>query len=277
MVTLEFEGRELVRLAAAKEAEVYVWDDDKVVRLLRREDGMGQLEREEVAMQTVAGLGGPAPATHGTVTIAGRPGLIMDRLHGSDLASMVLRQPWRAAAFGHVLGDTQARLNEIRAPEEAESMRDLLLRSILANPSLADDLRVMAKEALEGLPDGDRVCHGDFHPANVIIDRKHGPVVIDWPNACRGDYHGDVARTLLLLRHATPPEMPAFARPLLAAVRARSVPAYLRAYRRRLPLDPSLVRLWQVAWAARRFSEGLPHEHAAMERVIRRGGDRIPA
>jgi aminoglycoside phosphotransferase (APT) family kinase protein len=41
------------------------------------------------------------------------------------------------------------------------------------------------------MPDGDRLCHGDFRLINVsgqVLDL----VVIDWPNACRGDPAADV-------------------------------------------------------------------------------------
>ena len=42
------------------------------------------------------------------------------------------------------------------------------------------------------------VCHGDFHPLNVLV-APGGPAlhVIDWTNAGVGDRHGDIAWTLL--------------------------------------------------------------------------------
>ena len=35
---------------------------------------------------------------------------------------------------------------------------------------------------LDTLPDGQRFCHGDYHPGNVILT-KAGPIVIDWMTA----------------------------------------------------------------------------------------------
>ncbi|MFC2013409.1 phosphotransferase family protein [Chloroflexota bacterium] len=51
-------------------------------------------------------------------------------------------------------------------------------------------------EALEQLPDGSAVCHGDFHPRNIIISSR-GPVIIDWANATQGNPLADVAWILL--------------------------------------------------------------------------------
>ena len=45
---------------------------------------------------------------------------------------------------------------------------------------------------------GDRLVHLDLHPLNVILSDK-GPVVIDWPNAARGDGNTDVALTWVLI------------------------------------------------------------------------------
>jgi aminoglycoside phosphotransferase (APT) family kinase protein len=52
---------------------------------------------------------------------------------------------------------------------------------------------------LAGMPEGDRLCHGDFHPVNVMGETSR-PFVIDWPDACRGDPAADVCRSFLLLK-----------------------------------------------------------------------------
>jgi aminoglycoside phosphotransferase (APT) family kinase protein len=52
---------------------------------------------------------------------------------------------------------------------------------------------------------GDKLCHGDFHPANILCTAK-GPVIIDWSAATRGTPTGDVARTASLIRGAELPE-----------------------------------------------------------------------
>ena len=70
-------------------------------------------------------------------------------------------------------------------------------------------------DAIVDMPHGDRLCHGDFHPLNILGDTLD-PVVIDWLDARRGDPVADVCRSYLLLK-------------LHAAENAR---AYLDAYPR---------------------------------------------
>jgi hypothetical protein len=49
------------------------------------------------------------------------------------------------------------------------------------------------------MPDGDRLCHGDFHPMNILGELSQ-PVIIDWPDARRGDSAADVCRSCLLMK-----------------------------------------------------------------------------
>ena len=87
------------------------------------------------------------------------------------------------------------------------------------------------------------VCHGDFHPLNVIVNGDTA-TVIDWTDAGLGDAMGDVARTALLLRVAGV----ATAEPALRSVLRAAAPAlsrmYLRNYRQIAPFDPARFRLW---------------------------------
>ena len=97
----------------------------------------------------------------------------------------------------------------------------------------------MALEALNGLPDGDRLCHGDFHPGNCIIG-DDGMRVIDWPNAYAGDPDADVARTLLTLRVGDPPEgTMGIMRALIWVGRRIMIAYYQRGYRSVRPFERS--------------------------------------
>lgn len=42
------------------------------------------------------------------------------------------------------------------------------------------------------------LCHGDFHPLNALVDDQEHISVVDWTDACIGDRHHDVARTIAI-------------------------------------------------------------------------------
>ena len=54
---------------------------------------------------------------------------------------------------------------------------------------------------IRGLPDGNSVLHGDYHPGNVMITGVGEFVIIDLLNVCCGPKEYDVARTFFLLEN----------------------------------------------------------------------------
>ena len=48
------------------------------------------------------------------------------------------------------------------------------------------------------------VCHGDFHPLNVVVNQEHA-CVLDWTDAGLGPREADVSRTLLLINGRSQP------------------------------------------------------------------------
>jgi len=134
------------------------------------------------------------------------------------------------------------------------------LRHRLGSPLVPDDVRERTLERLDALPDGDRLLHGDFHPAN-LLRTGDGYVVIDWTNGMSGDPAADVARTVLLTGGGKLADDTAVIVRMIAPVARRVLLAgYLRAYARETPLDRDLVDRWLPVWAAARLSEDIEAE-----------------
>jgi len=124
---------------------------------------------------------------------------------------------------------------------------------------LTAELRAAVTARLLALPDGSAVCHGDFHPDNVILTRE-GPVIIDWMTAGHGNPDADVARTVLMLRHGQPMGASALQLKLIELLRQQLLSGYLRAYRSRRPCPDSAIEDWVPVIAAARLSEGIESE-----------------
>jgi aminoglycoside phosphotransferase (APT) family kinase protein len=115
-------------------------------------------------------------------------------------------------------------------------------------------------EALESLPDGDRLGHGDFHPGN-ILQTDEEVVIIDWPNVTSGDPTADYVRTDLMMRMGSIPEgAPLVIRYGAYFARGLMRSAYSRAYRGSRPIDRSLAELWLSPVMATRLCDDIPEE-----------------
>jgi thiamine kinase len=213
-----------------REAEVYAWGDDAVVKLYR--PGYVGHRAESVALARLDGHS-VAPRLIDIVGCDGRPGLVLERLGGSDMLELLQRQPWRVLDLARALAKARLAVHGVQAPGDLPDLRQVLAARI-EDAVLPPPLRAFALRVLGGLPTGDRLCHGDFHPGNVLVaaDRVS---VIDWANAARGVPEADHARTVLLLRWADPlPGTPLISRGLMTAGRFGVRPRLRADVRRRL-------------------------------------------
>jgi aminoglycoside phosphotransferase (APT) family kinase protein len=158
-------------LASGRDGDIFEFGPGLVLRKTR--DGR-KIEHEARIIQYVADHGYPVPAIKDVLDDG--TAIVMERIDGPLMVDAMLKPPWKMPAMLKTLGDLHDQLHEIPAPEWF--------------PQLPDG--------------GDRVVHLDLHPLNVIMSPR-GPVVIDWPNAARGEGISDAALTYVLL---TCPTMP---------------------------------------------------------------------
>jgi thiamine kinase len=262
-------------LAEGREAEVFLQADGTVLKLLRDPAHAWRVDAEAAALRALDADGYPVPAFVSTTTVDGRPGLVIGRVDGRNLLDQFGRRPLSIFATARVLGDLHAAMHRRAAPPELPSLRDVLRARVDEAGALPHDLRPRVLALLDGLPDGDRLCHGDLHPGNVL-GTADDPVVIDWGDATRGAPAADVARTWVLVRFgALPPGTPATTRALAGVGRRILLRGHRAAYRAAAPLDEALLARWQVVAAAARLWDPVPEDHPAVLRYVRTHIDRV--
>jgi aminoglycoside phosphotransferase (APT) family kinase protein len=148
------------------------------------------------------------------------------------------------------------------------SQREQLTRLITEATAAPGAIRARALEWLDQLPDGNALCHGDYHPDNVLMTRR-GPVIIDWGSASSGHPLADVARTELLLQMGEPPPSQKN-RWLLTSARALVRRAYVGRYLRRSPAHAAELAVWRFPTAVARLSEGIVEEQDKLLQLIAR-------
>ena len=267
----------MVLLAEGREAEVFLRGDGRVVKLQREASGRAgeRVRREALALGILDGAGIDAPAVIDEVVVDGRPGLVLERVEGDDLLTRLGRQPQAVFRGGRVMGQVHAAMHETVAPAVLPDVRDPLRRRIERDSPLPGDLRTAALAVLDGLPEGDRLCHGDLHLANLLGEWA-APVVIDWGDAARGDPLADHARTALLHQvGVVPPGAPRAVRVLAPLGRRTLRSRYVAAYRRQRgyyghgPVDADLFDRWTFVNAAARFAAEIPAEHTQLLAALR--------
>jgi aminoglycoside phosphotransferase (APT) family kinase protein len=261
---------ELTRIGEGREAEVYALDASTALRLARTAAQAPAIDREHAALVAAGGAGAPVPAVHDRVDVDGRPGLVLERLGSRNLLLELGERPWRVLGVSRTLGTLHAAVHSVVAPPEIPPVAEKL-RERLASPLVPDALRERAIARLEDLPGGDSLCHGDFHPANVLVHPEGGSVVIDWTAATRGDPAADVARSHLIIRFGalTPDATPAV-RAIARIGRRLLWNGYLRSYSRARPTtDRGAVRRWLPVLATARLAEDIEEERPKLLELAR--------
>ena len=166
-------------------------------------------------------------------------------------------RPWALFAVIRQFAELHAQIHRREAPAGLRSLRERIAARIEASDSPEADKRA-ARDRLAELPDGTALCHGDFHPGNVLLTRR-GPVVIDWGSGSRGDPIGDVAWTSCLMRTARlPPWSPGHMHLMWKCLRSAMHRSYLERYFRLRPGTPRQVEAWQAPLAVAARSWRIP-------------------
>lgn len=247
-------------------ADVYAWGAGRVLKLFHAGFPIRKVWREYQATLAVVRAGLPAPAVYDVVEMdGGRAGMVMERIDGPSMLERVQARPWTLLHAARELADLHAQVHHSNTPTPAElpSQREQLAAEIdyeasttafaASAAALSSDEKNFATQRLAELPDGEAMCHGDFHPANILYPAsRRGPVVIDWGRASRGHPLGDVAYTSRLMRISHLPSWsPRYMHALLKCSRALLHRTYLR---RSLALHggarPAEVRAWEPVLAA---------------------------
>jgi aminoglycoside phosphotransferase (APT) family kinase protein len=238
-------------------SDVYAWGAGRVLKLFRGPATRDRAEREYAATRAAHAAGAPAPAAFEVVEVEGRPGLVLERVEGVSLLRHTQARPWAVFDAVRLLAELHARVHRCPAPAGLRSQRERLAAGIEASDAPAA-ARQAARDRLSRLPDGEALCHGDFHPENVLLGPR-GPVVIDWGSASRGDPLGDVACTSRLMRTAgLPPWAPWFAHLLLRCLRPLLHRSYLRRNFRLQGGTRRQVEAWQAPLAVAARSWRVP-------------------
>ncbi|MBI3958763.1 MAG: phosphotransferase [Chloroflexi bacterium] len=249
-------------IAVGATAEIYAWENGQILKLFRPRFSAQTVEREARIARLIHGSGAPVPAVGEVVEIDGRVGLLYERIAGVSMLAALAAQPWRLASFARQLAELQAGLHANAAPDGLPIQRERMGDKIRGAQVAPVELRQRALALLDNLPAGRQLCHGDFHPDNVLLTER-GPVIIDWIDATAGYPLADVARSSVLIYFSQPAEGVEFDWKV-RLLRYWFHKIYLAHYRRLHPFAEDEFARWRLVNAAARLSENVPEEESLL-------------
>lgn len=186
-------------------SDVFAWDDGRVLKLFHGGFPRSRIENEFRVSRALHSAGLKVPEAFDVVEAEERVGIIFERIDGISMLRFVERKPWKLFYAARLLAELHAHVHGHQAPAELPTQREQIKTWLAAAEDFSEGERIAAETSLAALPDGGILCHGDFHPTNIIFS-EHGPVIIDWIGATRGHGYADVARTSVMFQSADLPK-----------------------------------------------------------------------
>lgn len=269
-------------IGKGRTAEVYGISETLVMKLFYP-GFTAAAKREAAVAQALQGLGLPLPRMYGAFNVdgcpsaeptgrpsaepTGRPGILYRRVRGRSLLACMLESPASMPGYARMMAALQAVIHQKSSPR-LPSLRRNMEEAIQAVPWPGPVAKRRIVRYLRTLPEGEAVCHFDFHPDNILLEEGR-PVVIDWVNAAAGHPYADICRTWLILSSgALPPDATPVQTLAIGAAGRALAAMYLRAVCRLTGAKKEDVRCWLLPVAAARLNEGIGRETARLKRLV---------
>lgn len=258
------------KIGIGRTAEVFLDDDGYAVKLFYDWMPEAAAQHEAAILREVSGVCPCAPRFFELYRSDGRNGLRFEFIKGKMLGELLLKNP---LGFFGLCRAMSALHGEIHSSEAAglrpgdekfcSALQEYGGTDADTKRKLFDFVRTHSKKSL---------CHGDFHPENIMIEDEGRFRVIDWVTSYSGDPLSDVARTYYLIRYGVSPNKRTLLQRTLESVGKPLIAnTYLRAYfpgGRFLKKD---FELWLLVVMIHRFvRERIPEEEGGLKKALAR-------
>lgn len=174
----------------------------------------------------------------------------MDLIEGDTLEDLMKKHPENADRYLEDMVDLQLKVHQEKMPKLSK-LKDKLTRLINSLDTISDSIKYELLTRLDSMPKHVKLCHGNFVPANIIINDK-GTYIVDWIAARQGNASADVAKTYLLLSLQSP-EM---------------AEKYMNLFCEKTHTSKKYVQEWLPIVAAARLTENRPEEKELLMKWI---------
>ena len=192
----------------------------------------------------------PVPKTYEVLSIDNQMAIKMDYIKGISLFDCIFNDKDNIEVYFKEMVKLQVEIHSKKVSLPF-SLKDKLKAKIQGNKNLSRDLKEKMLILLNDLPEGNKLCHGDFHGYNILVCEGEY-WIIDWIDSTIGCADGDACRTYLLYSLYFPElsEM------------------YLMLYCKETGKEKERILAWLPVLAAARLSENIGNEEEKLMALI---------
>ena len=191
------------------------------------------------------------PKIKSIAVVDGKWSITMDYIEGETLSELMRKHPEKEDEYLELFVSLQRSVLSKRVPM-LNKLKDKM-QGRISEAKLDATTRYDLHTRLDSLPKHYNLCHGDFHPSNIIITKDGTPYIIDWAHATQGNASADVARTYLMF---------------YLEGKEQLAEKYLKLYCLKSDTAKQYVQKWIPIVAASRLTKAKPEEDEFLRRWI---------
>ncbi len=193
-------------------------------------------------------LGVMVPKVLSVECIDGKWSICREYVEGETLAERMQNEPEKRDEYLEIMLDLQLKMHDYKA-RRLRQLKLKMQQQINELNGIDESTRYELLTRLQAVPLHIKLCHGDFGPSNIIIDKSGNYHIIDWVHATKGNASADIARTYLIL----------------ALADKEAADHYLDRFCEKTETKKKYVQDWMPMVAAAQLTKKRPEEQALLE------------
>ena len=178
--------------------------------------------------------------------------LVTEYIEGHTLAELMQKNPEKTDEYINLFVDIQLEVLDHSVPLLSR-IKDKFKRKLNNTDLIDENIKYDLLHRLEGMKNHGKLCHGDFHPSNIVIKEDGSYYILDWSHVTQGNASADVARTYLLFSIENKKEL---------------AEKYLKLFSEKSGIEISNIQRWIPIVAATQRTKNLEEERDFLNQWI---------
>ncbi|MBU3093196.1 phosphotransferase [Clostridium sp. CF011] len=245
-------------IGEGRTAEVFEWGQDKILKLFRIDLPKTAIQNEYEVSIGIYNQLNSTPKVYELIEVDNRSGIVYERINGITMMKVVASNPWKVKKEAQRLAELHKSIQQ-KVNFKLSTYKTRLKDNISNTALLTDDIKTRLYKYIDKLKDDNILCHGDFHPDNILIT-KDGEIVIDWMTATQGNPLTDIARTSIMFKFGVVPNKTFPEKQIINFIRNKFYLEYISHYLKLTGVKIEQIEQWELPVAAARLTEWLPKD-----------------
>lgn len=184
--------------------------------------------------------------------IGERWALISEYIEGKTISQLMKEEPQNFDKYLNLFVRVQLTILNNQVPL-LNRIKEKFTRKLENATNIDENTKYELLQRLEGMKNYNELCHGDYHPSNVIVQSDGTVYVIDWSHVTQGCAEADAARTYLLFSIDGKEDL---------------AESYLNLFCEKSSIPKQTVQRWIPIVAATQMTKQIPEEQEFLSKWI---------